>query len=111
MSEENSAVTPPPAWADEMASGYLMSSRRDNGRLAHLLASVDAKGYERGVRNAAAKCDEISGDKWNLYKGCHPYKGTEEGRGSSYVEGESDGADLCSDAILSLLQTPPSDGA
>lgn len=47
----------------------------------------------------AKACDAIAEDKWALYKGRAPYTGKEPGRLSVYVEGQSDGADMCADAI------------
>lgn len=44
-------------------------------------------------------CDAIAEDKWALYKGRPPYTGKEPGRASDYVQGQSDGADQCADAI------------
>lgn len=57
-------------------------------RFAELVA--DAKRKE-----CAQACTVISADQWALYKGRAPYTGTEEGRASEYVQGQSDGADLC----------------
>jgi hypothetical protein len=54
------------------------------------------------LEEAAKVCDDLAIDRWNLYKGRPPYNGTEDGRANSYVEGESDGADKCSDAIRKL---------
>lgn len=59
------------------------------------------------VRNAVLEeamkvCEEISRDKWNLYKGRPPYKGDEEGRACQYTQGMSDGADKCYEAIDAL---------
>ena len=51
-------------------------------------------------REECAKvCGKIETDRWNLYKGTKPYSGREKGRASSYVEGESDGACKCAEAI------------
>ena len=50
---------------------------------------------------AARVCDEISADKWALYKGRPPYTGKEAGRASDFTQGQSDGADLCADKIRS----------
>lgn len=54
------------------------------------------------IEEAAAACDDISVDRWNLFKGRAPYNGSEVGRANSYVEGESDGAEKCADAIRAL---------
>jgi hypothetical protein len=52
--------------------------------------------------DAAIACDKISEDRWSLYKGRVPYTGQESGRADPYVEGESTGADKCSDAIRAM---------
>jgi len=99
----------PPDWALSMAINHA-NEHYDGGNaftLARLLASV----REGALREAAAKCDEVSIDKWHLYKGYPPYVGNEEGRADPVVDGECGGATQCRDAILSLLHTPPSGGA
>lgn len=51
-------------------------------------------------REECAKvCDAISTDKWALYKGHKPYTGQEPGRAAEFTQGQSDGADLCEQAI------------
>lgn len=51
-------------------------------------------------REACANvCDEIEQDRYALFKGRPPYTGREEGRADNYVNGESDGAGRCADAI------------
>lgn len=52
-----------------------------------------------GRKQCAKVCDAISEDKWALYKGRPPYTGKENGRASDHVQGQSDGADQCADAI------------
>jgi hypothetical protein len=47
----------------------------------------------------AVACDDIEVDRWSLFKGRAPYTGQEDGRASSYVQGESDGAGKCAAAI------------
>jgi hypothetical protein len=54
------------------------------------------------LEEAAIACDKISEDRWSLYKGRVPYTGQESGRADPYVEGESTGADKCSDAIRAM---------
>lgn len=44
-------------------------------------------------------CDGIEQDKWALYKGLKPYSGAEEGRADSHIQGWSDGAGDCAEAI------------
>ncbi|MDR6389155.1 hypothetical protein J2803_001757 [Paraburkholderia phenoliruptrix] len=64
-----------------------------------------AKAIRRAALEEAAKaCDEISINRWNLYKGRAPYTGSESGRADSYVAGESDGAERCADAIRALAR-------
>lgn len=55
--------------------------------------------YER----AAKVCDDISVDRFRLYKGRPPYTGSEPGRADPSVQGQSDGADDCADAIRALI--------
>lgn len=63
-----------------------------------------ARAIERKTLERAAKvCDEVSVDRWNLYKGREPYTGAEDGRASAHVQGESDGADKCVSAIHALI--------
>ena len=51
-------------------------------------------------RERCAKvCAAIAEDKWALYKGRPPYTEREQGRASDFVQGQSDGADQCADAI------------
>lgn len=65
-----------------------------------------ARIVERQALERAAKvCDEVSVDRWNLYKGRAPYTGSEDGRASAAVQGESDGADACAAKIRALLET------
>jgi len=54
------------------------------------------------LEEAAIACEKISEDRWSLYKGRAPYTGQESGRADPYVEGESTGADKCSDAIRAM---------
>ena len=61
-------------------------------------AAIDAAVAAERER-CAKVCDGIAEDKWALYKGREPYTGKEPGRLSVYVEGQSDGADMCADAI------------
>ena len=53
----------------------------------------------------AVLCDAHEVDQWNLYKGFSPYSGSEEGRADSYVQGVSDGAGYCADAIRARTTT------
>jgi hypothetical protein len=57
----------------------------------------------QALERAAQKCDEISADRWNLFKGRAPYSGSEEGRASDYAQGESDGAEACAAVIRALI--------
>lgn len=47
-------------------------------------------------------CAEISADKWALYKGHKPYTGREPGRADDFTQGQSDGAELCEQAIKAM---------
>lgn len=58
----------------------------------------------QALERAAEICDEVSVDRWNLYKGRAPYSGSEDGRASEQVQGESDGAEACAAAIRALMQ-------
>ena len=55
------------------------------------------------IERCAKVCDEYAADQWSLYKGRPPYNGSEEGRANQRVEGKSDGADACAQAIRALL--------
>lgn len=44
-------------------------------------------------------CDRIEFDRWALYKGRPPYIGNEPGRADPYIQGVSDGAGLCANAL------------
>lgn len=57
------------------------------------------------LEQAANICDVIAEDKWALYKGTEPYNGNEDGRADTYVEGLSDGADMCANGIRALINT------
>lgn len=61
------------------------------------------------IEECAKVCDEDAYDKWNLYKGQHPYTGRESGRADPYVEGRADGASVCADRIRALKTVPTSD--
>ena len=61
-------------------------------------AAIDAAVAAERER-CAKVCDGIAEDKWALYKGRKPYTGKEPGRSSDVVQGQSDGADQCADAI------------
>lgn len=63
-------------------------------------ARVDA------LTDAAKACELISVDKWALYKGREPYTGQEPGRAADFTQGQSDGAELCEQAIESLKGKP-----
>jgi hypothetical protein len=54
------------------------------------------------LEEAALVCDAISADTWALYKGRPPYDGSESGRADPHVQGISDGADRCAEAIRAL---------
>lgn len=61
------------------------------------------------IEECAKVRDEDAYDKWNLYKGQHPYTGRESGRADPYVEGRADGASVCADRIRALKTVPTSD--
>lgn len=57
-------------------------------------------------REACAKvCQTYGGDRRALYKGRPPYKGSEEGRASPYVDGQSDAAYDLAEAIRARSDT------
>ena len=61
---------------------------------AHIQAAVMTE------REACAKvCEDISEDRWNLYKGRPPYTGSESGRADPHEQGMSMGASECAEAI------------
>jgi hypothetical protein len=68
--------------------------------------AVGLRATEQNLRERLAKaakaCDDISADKWALYKGRPPYTGQEPGRASDFTQGQADGADLCSKAIKAM---------
>lgn len=59
---------------------------------------------KQALERAVKTCDSVSVDRWNLYKGRSPYTGSEDGRASPHVQGESDGADKCAEAIRALMK-------
>lgn len=67
-------------------------------RFAALVASAERE-------ECAKVCDAISTDKWALYKGHKPYTGQEPGRAADFTQGQSDGADLCEQAIRARGKT------
>jgi len=68
----------------------------------HFAAIIRAQALEE----ARQACARISEDKWSLYKGRAPYTGKEPGRADPDTQGQSDGADLCEQAIESLKGQP-----
>jgi hypothetical protein len=56
------------------------------------------------IEMCAKKCDDYANTMWSLYKGRLPFQGNEEGRADPDVQGRSDGASNCADAIWSLLK-------
>lgn len=61
-------------------------------RFAALVAAAE--------RDECAKvCEVIAVDRWALYKGHKPYTGQELDRASDFTQGQSDGAELCEQAI------------
>ena len=87
-------------------SGQLFS-RREAAR--HAIAMIEqqagriAAAEADAIERCAKVCDEYAADQWSLYKGRPPYNGSEEGRANQRVEGKSDGADACAQAIRALL--------
>ena len=57
---------------------------------------------EAALEEAIKACDAIGTDQRALYKGRAPYKGTEPGRADPHVDGKSDGAWECEEAIRKL---------
>ena len=57
---------------------------------------------EAALEEAAKACDAIGIDQRALYKGRAPYFGTEPGRADPHVDGKSDGAWECEEAIRKL---------
>lgn len=68
--------------------------------LRQFAAEIERQALER----AAQTCDEVSIDLWNIYIGRALYSSSEEGRASDYVQGESDGAEKCADALRALME-------
>jgi len=64
-------------------------------------AAMDAA-IAAALERAEKACEAIENDKWALYKGRKPYTGKEPGRASDYVQGQSDGAGDCAEAIRAL---------
>lgn len=56
------------------------------------------------LKEAIKLCEDYSNDRYSLYKGRSPYKGNEEGRVDSYVEGQSAGAEYCVNILEELLE-------
>lgn len=63
---------------------------------AEHIAAMSAKAEREACLLA---CEAIETDRWALYKGWSPYKGTEDGRASEHTQGQSDGASDCAAAI------------
>lgn len=84
-----------------------MSSREEFEKWARTLnltpddpvAVVAWMGWKAATERAAKVCDEYASSRWNLYKGRPPFSGSEEGRASPHVQGESCGAEDCADLI------------
>ena len=58
--------------------------------------------WEAALEQAAKACDAIGIDQRSLYKGRAPYNGTEPGRADPHVDGKSDGAWECEEAIRKM---------
>lgn len=67
-------------------------------RFAALVAAAERE-------ECAKVCEAISLDKWALYKGHKPYTGQEPGRAADFTQGQSDGAELCEQAIRARGKT------
>ena len=69
-------------------------------KIRQIVSEVQRREKERCIK----ACEDIENDKWALYKGREPYKGNEDGRASDYVQGLSDGAGMCSQAIKGAFE-------
>lgn len=76
-------------------------------QLASIEQEATAKAVADTIERCAKLCERYGDDKRALYKGRHPYTGNEEGRADPYVDGVSDGALYCCDAIRALLTKEP----
>jgi len=83
--------------AFERLYGHLLLSGKDAAY------SVFENGWRMAMQDCIKTCESIENDQWALYKGRPPYNGTEEGRADNYVEGKSDGAGMCVEALRSQL--------
>lgn len=63
-------------------------------------ALVQCLAQER--ERCAKVCQQIAADRRALYKGRTPYTGSEDGRADPHTDGESDGTEMCADAIREL---------
>ena len=81
----------------------LTKENADLRRQLDIEREVTAKAVADTIERCAKLCEEYGDDKRALYKGRHPYTGNEEGRADPYVDGVSDGALYCCDAIRSML--------
>jgi hypothetical protein len=79
--------------------GLYSQAYRNSRSMIDAAIVAERMAVEQKQLACAEVCREIAGDKWALYKGLLPYNGTEDGRADNYVQGLSDGADLCADAI------------
>lgn len=85
-------------WAERIGcSVSRMRTRRDIYVEYDTTALWDC--WQAATERAADICDGIAEDRWNLYKGRHPYSGREEGRASYQTQGENLGAEACATAI------------
>lgn len=90
------------AWA--RAAGFAHCEHYSGGWMATIMRL--AQMVAAAKRDACVMaCDKISADQWALFKGRAPYTGREEGRASEYVQGKSDGADDCANAIREMGQS------
>ncbi len=55
--------------------------------------------WQAATERSAKVCDDYASSRWDLYKGRPPFNGSEEGRASPHVQGESCGAEDCADLI------------
>ena len=78
--------------------------------IAKLIELAKAQGAAEEREACEKLCEDIGYGFRNLYKGWPPYTGNEDGRANLYVEGQSDGAYECSEALRNRAAKPNQTG-
>ena len=94
--------------SEAIKHGFILDRLDKSGVYVQLITeqawSIWQAATAAALERAAQACEAIENDKWALYKGRKPYTGKEPGRASDYVQGQSDGAGDCAEAIRALKE-------